>query len=86
LEASEATATRLLDKIKDACQPLCHFPLAGAAREQFASGLRAGFAGNYVIYYRHDERELMIVRVLHGAGDAAALAEHGGFAEKQKTP
>jgi toxin ParE1/3/4 len=34
-----------------------------------------------VIYYRPDERELIIVRVLHGARDAAALAEHGGFAE-----
>jgi plasmid stabilization system protein ParE len=30
--------------------------------------------------YLHDERELVIVRVLHGARDAAALAEHGGFA------
>jgi hypothetical protein len=28
----------------------------------------------------HDERELVIVRVLHGARDAAVLAEHGGFA------
>jgi toxin ParE1/3/4 len=81
LEASEATATRLLDKIKDACRPLCHFPLSGTSRARFAPGLRAGFVGNYVIYYRHDERELIIVRVLHGARDAAALAEHGGFAE-----
>jgi toxin ParE1/3/4 len=39
------------------------------------------FVGNYGIYYLHDERELLIVRVLHGARDAAALAEQGGFAE-----
>jgi toxin ParE1/3/4 len=86
LEASEATATRLLDRIKDACQSLCHFPLAGIAREQFATGLRAGFAGNYVIYYRHNEQELMIVRVLHAARDNAALAGHGGFAEGRTSP
>ena len=86
MEASEATATRLLDKIKEACQPFCDFALAGAARGQFAPSLRAGFAGNYVIYYRHDERELIIVRVLHGARDAAALAEHGGFAEGSQAP
>jgi toxin ParE1/3/4 len=81
LETSETTATRLLDKIKDACEPFCHFPLSGAAREQFAPGLRAGFVGNYVVYYRPDQRDLVVVRVLHGARDAVALAEHGGFAE-----
>jgi len=43
--------------------------------------LRVGFSGNYAIYYRHNEHELVIVRVLHGARDAAALAEHGGFKE-----
>jgi toxin ParE1/3/4 len=48
-------------------------------REHFAPGLRAAFSGNYAIYYVHDERELVIVRVLHGARDAAALAAHGGF-------
>jgi toxin ParE1/3/4 len=80
LKASDTTATRLLEKIRDACEPLRHFPLSGATREQFAPGLRAGFVGNYVIYYRSDERDLVIIRVLHGARDAAALAEHGGFA------
>ncbi len=50
-------------------------------REQFSSGLRASFTGNYGIYYLHDEQELVIVRVLHGARDAAALTEQGGFAE-----
>jgi len=32
------------------------------------------------MYYVHDEDELVIVRVLHGARDAAALADQGGFA------
>jgi toxin ParE1/3/4 len=53
--------------------------LAAPAREHFAPGLRVAFSGNYAIYYVHDENELVIVRVLHGARDAAALAEHGGF-------
>jgi toxin ParE1/3/4 len=57
------------------------FPLSGPARESFATGLRVNFSGNYAIYYLHNDRELMVVRVLHGAQDAAALAEHGGFAE-----
>jgi toxin ParE1/3/4 len=78
-EASEATATRLIDKLKAACEPYCHFPLSGSAREQFAPGLRACFTGNYGLYYRHDDEELVIVRVLHSARDPAALADHGGF-------
>jgi len=49
-------------------------------RENLAAGLRVTFSGNYAIYYLHDEHELVIVRVLHGARDAASLADHGGFA------
>ncbi|MGD0633553.1 MAG: type II toxin-antitoxin system RelE/ParE family toxin [Beijerinckiaceae bacterium] len=82
MDASEAIATRLIDKLRSACEPLCDFPESGAARDQLAPSLRAVFAGNYGIYYLHDERELVIVRVLHGARDAVALAGGGGFAGK----
>jgi len=44
-------ATRLIDKIKQDCDPLLHFPFAGPARENFAPGLRVCFSGNYAIYY-----------------------------------
>ena len=43
VEASETTATRLIDKIKQDCDRLLHFPLAAPARENFARGLRVGF-------------------------------------------
>ena len=59
---------------------LSEFPYSGTAREQFADGLRMMVEGNYAIYYTASETELVIVRVLHGARDAAALAERGGFA------
>jgi toxin ParE1/3/4 len=59
--------------------PYCQFPHSGPAREQLAKGLRAGFSGNYVVYYRPTESELAIVRVLHGARDVAAVASGGGF-------
>jgi toxin ParE1/3/4 len=70
----------LLAKIEGACRLLLGFPLSGVAREQFAKGLRVMFEGNYAVYYTVSETELVIVRVLHGARDAAALAERGGFA------
>ncbi|MBV8428947.1 MAG: type II toxin-antitoxin system RelE/ParE family toxin [Hyphomicrobiales bacterium] len=78
-EASEPVATRVVEKIMDACQLFCHFPLAGASREQFAPGLRLGFAGRYAVYYQHSDHRLVVIRVLHGARDAAALAAGGAF-------
>lgn len=59
---------------------MLEFPPSGSPREPFAPGLRAIFEGNYAIYYSTAETELILVRVLHGARDAAAIAERGGFA------
>jgi toxin ParE1/3/4 len=39
------------------------------------------FHGAYAIYYTPTASELIIVRVLHGARDAAAIADRGGFVE-----
>ena len=58
---------------------LCRHPGIGAPREQFAKGLRVGFESPYAIYYVASATELAVIRVLHGARDAAALAERGGF-------
>jgi toxin ParE1/3/4 len=51
----------------------------GTPREQFGVGLRVTFHHPYAIYYQVSEPELIIVRVLHGARDVAAMAEQGGF-------
>ena len=61
-----------------ACKPTLRFPAAAPARA-FAPGLRVVFSGAYAIYFVFDDREVVIVRVLHAARDAAALAEQGGF-------
>jgi toxin ParE1/3/4 len=37
------------------------------------------FHGAYALYYLPTATELVIVRVLHGARDVAALAARGGF-------
>jgi toxin ParE1/3/4 len=54
--------------------------LAAPAREQFAPGLRVTFHDPYAIYYRPLSDAVVIIRVLHGARDATAIADHGGFA------
>ena len=73
LEASEAIATRLLGQDRARMCARLEFPLSGSPREPFAPGLRAIFEGNYAIYYViSPDTELVVVRVLHGARDAAA--------------
>lgn len=50
-----------------------HHPEIGPSREELASGLRVHFYKSYAIYYMFNETELIIVHVVHGARDAAAL-------------
>ena len=59
------------------------WPLAGASREHLGPRLRVVFHQAYAAYYTATETEAVIVRVIHGARDAAALAERGGFGELQ---
>lgn len=78
-EASAAIATKQLRAIAAATRKLRDLPNAGIARDELGAGLRATFHPPYVIYYRVVGPELFVVRVLHGARDAAAIAERGGF-------
>lgn len=54
-------------------------PLLGIKREQLGAGLHVTFHAPYAIYYQASEQEVIIIRVLHGARDAATIAEQGGF-------
>lgn len=73
-------ASRFVEAIETAFEPLRYFPLSGPAREAFSPGLRVTFHGPYAIYYRPLADAVVVIRVLHGARDAAALADRGGFA------
>jgi toxin ParE1/3/4 len=79
-EASEVLATHFVGAIEATFEPLRHFPLSGPARDQLAPGLRVTFHSPYAIYYLVHAEAIVIVRVIHGARDIAALAERGGFA------
>jgi toxin ParE1/3/4 len=58
---------------------LQEFPLSGAERHQLAPNLRVALQDSYAVYYLPTESEIVIVRVLHGARDVAAIADAGGF-------
>jgi toxin ParE1/3/4 len=76
----------LLAKIESASGRLLEFPLLGSSREHFAPGLYVIFEGNYGVYYIASKTEVVLIRVLHSARDAAAIAERGGFAGREPTP
>lgn len=73
-------ATDFIHAVEAAFQPLRRFPQAAAARDHLALGLCVTFHGAYAIYFRATDDAVVIVRVLHGARDAAALTARGGFA------
>ena len=52
-------------------------PLSFPARDDISGGLRGAAHGRYLILFRDLAREVRIVRVLHSARDAAALAIRG---------
>ena len=58
-----------------------HFPFAAPARDGLSPGLRVTFYRQYAIYYRPLADAIIIVRVLHGARDVAAIAAQGGLLE-----
>ncbi|HWF60269.1 MAG TPA: type II toxin-antitoxin system RelE/ParE family toxin [Nitrospira sp.] len=78
-EVGETTATRYLDRITKTIDVVRHSPLIGTTRDRLSMGLRVTFHHPYAIYYQVTQRTLIVVRVLHGARDAAAIAEQGGF-------
>ena len=54
-------------------EPLRYHPELGPRRDQLAPGLRAYFYRDYAIYYRFTDTEVIVIRVVHGSRDAAAL-------------
>jgi toxin ParE1/3/4 len=81
MEAGEDIAASFVTAIGAAFEPVRHFPLAASAREHLAAGLRVTFHRAYAIYYQPRSDEVVIIRVLHGARDVAAIAESEGFRE-----
>ncbi len=72
-------ASRFLEQVGATLDVVRQSPLMGPSREQLSVGLRVTFHHPYAIYYQVTDRELIIVRVLHGARDTVAIAEQGGF-------
>ena len=68
------TAERLINFITDRFFFLSRYPYLGRARdEDLRSGLRSFPVGAYLIIYRIQEEDIVILRVLHGSRNIEAL-------------
>lgn len=65
-------ALTFVTELRQQCAKVALAPLAYRARPELAEGLRSCAFGNYLVFYRINELELLIVRILHGAVDLAA--------------
>ena len=60
-------------------EKLPDFPGIGAARDYVRPGLRMITRRKYVVYYVVGDKEIAVIRVLHGSRDVEAIV--GGDAE-----
>ncbi|GGA85598.1 plasmid stabilization protein [Brucella endophytica] len=67
-------ADSFVNEIRIKCKALVHspngFPLVARYEEY---GIRRRMHGSYVIFYRVEEERIVILRILHGAMDYAAI-------------
>ena len=66
---SPTAADRLLDRIERRTQLLATQPFSGVARPDLGSDLREVVVGNYLMFYRVEGGEIVILRVLNGKRD-----------------
>ncbi|PZQ46314.1 MAG: hypothetical protein DI556_20730 [Rhodovulum sulfidophilum] len=78
-EASEETASQFVGSLGAHLEQLRHAPYSGPPRPQLAERLRMLPHGKYAVYYIVREFEVVVVRVIHGARDHAAMAMRGAF-------
>ena len=63
-EDNEAAADRFLDRLAAVAGKLSTHPQSGRPRPELAEGLRSFVIGNYVLFYKANATQLVVVRVL----------------------
>jgi toxin ParE1/3/4 len=70
---SLAIAERLIDSIATRFYLLADHPKIGRARDDLLIGVRSFPVGNYVIVYAIEGEDVLILRIIHGRRNIAAL-------------
>ena len=69
------TADYVIDAIVDRFALLARRPHIGRPRDDLRPGLRSSTVGSYVILYRIDGDDVIVLRVIHGRRDLPALLD-----------
>lgn len=77
-ERNQGAAMRLADHLEDAFLLMAQYPGLGRSRPEYSAvdGLRFWTSEGYLIAYLSDRSPILILAVLHGARDAAAMIPH----------
>jgi len=65
----EVAADRYIDHLRDRALELIAFPQLGRTRDEIQPGLRSLLARNHLIFYRLQDAEIQVLRILHGSMD-----------------
>ena len=68
-------AKGLLGELKETRRRIARFPEIGVQRQDLAHDLRGFPVRNYIIFYRHRQEGVEIVRILHSARDHLGMVE-----------
>ncbi len=61
----ENQAIRYIDDLESCCQMLADNPGLGRACDEVRPGLRRMECGRHVVFYRQDDRGILVSRILH---------------------
>lgn len=62
--------------IREHCAKIAISPLAYVARPELGEGIRSCAHGRYLILFQPSDKDVLIVRILHGARDLLPLFPH----------
>lgn len=77
---SPASARAFVDRLTQSFERLRAMPGIGTSRAELEPGLLGRAFGNYIIYYRVIDGNLLVQRVVHGARD-----QHSAFLQSPET-
>ena len=67
--ASPEVADRVIDGITETFRQLSKHPNLGRRRDDLRHGLRSVISGSYVVIYRFEGEDVLILHVVHGRRD-----------------
>ena len=66
-------ALSFVRELRDRCRAIVDYPRAAPLRLELGKGVRMLVFRDYLIFYHHSKRQVIIERVLHGARDIQGL-------------